>query len=288
MVKDWDEPEMNPDKLRYILESARRAERDDKAEQSLDHLYSADNVGLSHDIPDPEDHESNELFRPLDDIEKQRILSASGWLGPQRPQRRMRWKRWGAGALAFAAAAALIVYFQSRPKPVGSYAIVLDYRDSPRDDKGARLLGHSSFPSGHAEVDGTTHLDRDVCPRLLLSPMAQGATATEVRAVFVRDRTRVPWDLSVERLSDGLLKSVGACVPLPRLSPGMWRLVVLVGRRLPNDSQTIDAAVRTGRSSQPSEWQVAERMVEIFEPAFTSPKLEILPQTAFPPMEKQP
>ncbi len=277
---------MSPDKLRYILESARRAERDDKAEQSLEHLYSGDNAELSHGIPDPEDHESNELFRPLDDIEKQRILSASGWLGPQGPQRKMSWKRWGAVALA--AAAALIVYFQSRPKPVSSYAIVLDYRHSPRDDKGARLLGHSSFPSGDSEVDGTERLDGDVCPRLLLSPTAQGATATEVRAVFVSDGARVPWDLSVERLSDGLLKSVGACVPLPRLSPGMWRLVVLIGRRLPSDSQTVDAAVRTGRSSQPSEWQVAERMVEILEPAFTSPKLDILPQTAFPPMEKKP
>lgn len=220
---------MDPKKLPYIIERAVKDELIEQGERlQRGELPDRDAEALRTST-DPEARVVYELYRPLTDIEKQRL---------RRPAR----KGVPAGlaaAVASVAAAAVVLLVAARPlAPEPATAIVAS---------GAAELDQGHHVLGAAATSAVPVVDIGGCTTLLLAARERSArlpSDEQAMAFWQRGDTIVRWPARLRYTeASGLLTGQELCTRLPveGLSEGEWQLAIVYGRELPSEAQARSA-----------------------------------------------
>jgi len=245
---------MDPIKLKYIVERAAVDEQLRRAERLQRGELSAEEIEAMRTSADPEERALYELFRPLDDLEKRRILSVTN------PSRTRRTWLAVAGGLCAAAACALLYAGSLRSDP----ARVVVTPQSAKLENGSRVLG----PGGD---EHTPVIDLGGCTVADLRPIERDkrlAADEKLLAFFRQGDAIIPWPASFRfNEATGSFKGTEHCMPIPveGLSSGVSQLVIIHGRSLPSESAAL-RAVRSGRPPWWASWQVVRTEVVLRQP----------------------
>lgn len=250
---------MDPTKLRYVLERAGRDELIAQAERLQRGELSPAEAEAMRTSEDPEVAKLYELYRPLDDMEKQR-------LHPRR--RRSSALPWALPATMMSAAAALVLWaLPAALRPVSATLALAPVNTEIKG--GARLLGPSS--SSHGNVD---ELDLSGCAELGLMPAANQSGSlnaeTEVRVYLQQEGNLTPWPLSLRYEPQNGVIATTSCQALPAgaLHEGEAKLIFLYGRSLPSQERAMEL-LSAGSLPYWRRWEQTARPVKLVR--LTSP-----------------
>lgn len=219
---------MDAKKLPYILERAAQDELIEQGEKLQRGELAASEAEALRTAADPQARVIHELYRPLTDIEQQRLLKAAS--GKQVPI---------AAVTSLAVAAVALIVAVARPlDPVPARPIVAS---QAADLKGNHHMLGDSVPSTERPI-----LDVGGCSTLVVAPQKRGdrlPSNEQVMAFFQRGDTIVPWPNKLKSSADGShLLSDEFCTRLPDgLSAGDWQLSIIHGPTLPSPEQASKA-----------------------------------------------
>lgn len=221
---------MDPIKLHYILERAASDEAIDQAQRLQAGELSAAEAEAMRTSPDEQVRALYELYRPLDEIEQQRLLR-----GSRRAGRRV-WQ--GVGA-SLAAAASIAVVAVPRLLQPGAVVVRLDAMDTSQADKDGvqHLDGRPGQPG-----QGPMPLTLPGCAHAILKPplhQEKLSPGGRQRAFFVQGDAVVEWTDPMRYHTVSGTFSHEHCAPLPvaGLHPGPAQLVVFSGYWLPDGTE---------------------------------------------------
>lgn len=254
-----------------LLNALGRTARDDEAEADLDARWDRLAAGTAspEEVAElaalaessPEAGESFEAFRPLGPEFQARVVAAAQaeLPKPKAPllsfQRRgLRWwSPWA--ALAAAAAAALLLLVRPVPEvPLPSYALQLSAGDQTERGDEPTPTALPVFSPGSLVT-------------LRLEPHEAPQGEVEVRCCwFLRDAETVTWQATVEPGQAGIVRVRGTLGEDFALSPGLWTVWAVVGRRgeMPRKDELL-AALRGG-SAEADAWKAVDQKLRVAEP----------------------
>lgn len=239
---------MDPTKLRYVLERAGRDELIAQAERLQRGELSPAEVEAMRTSEDPEVAKLYELYRPLDDLEKQRVH-------PRR--RRSSPLSWALPATMMSAAAALLLWaLPAALRPVSATLAVPNINTALQG--GGPSLGRSS--SEGLDLSGCVELGLVPAPDRLGSLSA----ATEVLVFLQQASVVTPWPLSLRyEPKTGVVRTTSCQVlPAGALHEGEARLIFLYGRSLPSQQRAMEL-LKAGSLPYWRRWDTTDRVVKL-------------------------
>lgn len=238
---------MDPKKLQYIVESATKDEALEQAERLQRGELSQQEAEAMRTSSEPDQAILYELYRPLDDLEKRRLLRAkTGITGTMR-----------GATLALAAAAVLAVVFVQRPL-------------EPEPAEVRTLALAAEIESGQHKLGDLTVREIDIggCTGAVIGAKGgEGRLPPDQKALafFKRDGEVIPWPVEFKyHEPTGYLVTTPNCAPIPSTvaREGEWQLVVVYGSALPSLKKAQD--VVRGSSRPPwARYNVAPTTVKL-------------------------
>lgn len=245
---------MDPTKLKYVVERAAQDEQLEQLERLQRGELTPEEAAALRASKAPDAEVLYELYRPLDDLEKQRLLRAA-----QKPART------GIAAVAVIASMAAVlglvsVQWSAQVEPVEVLA-------SAEPEK--LVNGHHTLGSADAAARPVVHLDGCMAP-VVMSPEREGRLkeGTQAMAFFQRAGEVVPWPIAFHYdAASGTLRAEESCSRLPSrgLSAGSWRLVIVHGSSLPS-AQQAESVLRGAFRPPWARWKTQSTEVEVQPP----------------------
>lgn len=239
---------MDPRKLEYILERAADDERIEQFARWQRGELSQEEVETLLASKEPDAAVLRELYRPLDDLEKQRLLRAAVRRKPA---------RWLVAAAVAAILALVVIQRLIQPEPV-QVAVHTD----------AAMLVNNQPTLGAADTSAQPVVDLGGClAPVVMAGQKEGrlGPSEQVLTFFQRGAEVVFWPVEFTyQESTGDLRSRVSCAPIPTagLTAGTWDIVVVHGRSLPSVAQA-EAVLRGGRRPPWARWNIARIPVQL-------------------------
>lgn len=207
---------------------------------------------------DPEVATLYEAFRPLDGAARKRIAARVD--AGLRPPRVIAWRRAAllAGPLAVAAAVVLVVSVRLR-QPAQPLTLVPEYSLALSGGDRATRSG-TPAPSGPVELHRSSSLE------IVLRPATAVSHPTVVRAFLLQGADVRPWDVVMDRSSDGAVRIAGqAGALLTGVPAGSWDLVFTVapeGSAQPDPGEVARAVHGEGSAHS---WQLLDARIRLVD-----------------------
>lgn len=249
---------MDPKKLKYILERAAQDDQLEEAERLQRGELSAEEAEALRKSKSPDAEVLYELYRPLDDLEKHRLLGAA--------TRKRSPIGIAAAAMAVAAAAVLAVVSVQWANPTEPVQIIAG-ADSAKIVDGHHTLGSADGPEpSGSKGQPVIYIGGCISP-VVMSPDREGRlpAGKQVMTFFQRGSEVVPWPVEFqynEPTGDLRTKDTCARVPSAGLSAGPWQLVVVHGSSLPSVRQA-ESVLRGAFRPPWSHWNIARIEVQV-------------------------
>lgn len=251
---------MDPTKLKYIVERAAQDEQLEQLERLQRGELTQGEAEALRTAKAPDAEVLYELYRPLDDLEKQRVLRAarSQTQGDSKTQTRRRGIAGAVSLVAMAAGLGIVsMQWAGQTEPAQLVAV----SESVQSENGHDMLGAAEKPTQRtARLGGCLSV-------ALVAAEPEGRLKPDTQALLFlqnqRELVRWPVELRYSEKTGGLT-ATQSCVPLPSsgLSAGSWKLVSVYGSSLPPVQQA-ESVLRGASKPLFARWKIASADVKL-------------------------